>query len=74
MIDEEYCLISTLTFILAAFKMAVCHTKEEIDFESLKSKVKEVEVEFERIYKRLAKLLDSAQRQHLMVESKFDLM
>ena len=43
MIDEEYCLVSTLTFLISAFKMAVCHVKENIDFVSLQSKVLEVE-------------------------------
>ena len=70
MIDEEYCLISTLTFIISAFKMAVCYVKEDIDFMSLQNKVQEVEKMFEKVYKRLAKLLENAQRQQIMLESK----
>lgn len=46
MIDEEYCLISSLTFIIAAFKTAVCYVKEDIDFVSLQSQVRSVERSF----------------------------
>lgn len=35
LIDEEYCLISTLTFIISTFKIAACYSKEDIDFKSL---------------------------------------
>lgn len=42
MVDEEYCLISTLTFILSAFKMAISYVKDEIDMPSLQAKVEEV--------------------------------
>jgi hypothetical protein len=27
LIDEEYCLVSTLTFLISTFKMAVCYVK-----------------------------------------------
>ena len=49
--------------------MAVCYVKEDIDFMSLQNKVQEVEKMFEKVYKRLAKLLENAQRQHIMLES-----
>ena len=60
MIDEEYCLISTLTFIISAFKMAVCYVKEDLDFVGLQSKVLDVEKKFENVYRRLSKLLSAA--------------
>ena len=43
LVDEEYCLVSTLTFLLATFKRAVCHVKEDIDFQGLKKRLGIVE-------------------------------
>jgi hypothetical protein len=36
LIDEEYCLVSTLTFVLAAFKRAAGHSGEEVDLSSVR--------------------------------------
>jgi hypothetical protein len=57
LIDEEYCLVSTLTFIISTFKMAACYAKEDIDFKTLEVKIGEVESDFERVYKRLSGIL-----------------
>jgi hypothetical protein len=62
MVDEEYCLISTLTFVLSGFKMAICYVKDEIDMPSLQAKVEEAENLFEKLYKKLAKFLDQSQK------------
>ncbi len=39
-VDEEYCLVSTLTFILSAFKHAVQYVNEDLDIERLRLKIK----------------------------------
>ena len=45
-LDEEYCLVSTLTFLLAAFKRAACHAHEDIDLNKLRQRVSQVEKEY----------------------------
>lgn len=71
LIDEEYCLISTLTFVLSAFKMAICYVKEEIDMVSLQAQVDEIERSFEKSFRRLSSLLNSSQKDgSLILESK----
>ncbi len=43
LVDEEYCLVSTLTFILSGFKMAICYVKDEdLDMPSLQTKISEI--------------------------------
>jgi hypothetical protein len=34
-IDEEYCLVSTLVFVITAFKHAVSYVKEDLNVEKL---------------------------------------
>ena len=41
-VDEEYCLISTLTFIFSAFKEAVNYVNEELDTTKLLKKIEQL--------------------------------
>ena len=40
MVDEEYCLVSTLVFILSAFKNAISYVKDELNIEKLDKKIR----------------------------------
>jgi len=46
LVDEQYCLVSTLAFIFSAFKNAVSYVNEDLDEERLKLKVKNLELRF----------------------------
>ena len=40
LVDEEYCAISTLTFVYCAFKRAISYCEEDLDYDRLIPKVK----------------------------------
>ena len=42
-VDEEYCLISTLTFVLSAFKHAVNYVDEDLDTSKLLKKINDID-------------------------------
>lgn len=46
-VDEEYCLISTLVFVLVAFKHAVNYVMDDLDMPKLIARVKAIEQRFE---------------------------
>lgn len=62
-------MVSTLTFVLSTFKFAVCYVKEEIDLTGLQKKISEVEIEFERVYRRLVSAIDKNQKNSALFES-----
>ena len=61
-LDEEYCLVSTLTFVFCAFKRAVSYTEEDIDLSRLSEKVGELEMRFKTIYVRLHDLFKATSK------------
>lgn len=56
MVDEEYCLVSTLVFILSAFKNAISYVKDELNIEKLDKKIRTVQSSFNAGYQRLIEL------------------
>lgn len=56
LVDEEYCCISLLVFLLCSFKEAICHLSDDLDLEKSSQKLKYVEKDFETVFKKLSKL------------------
>lgn len=61
-VDEQYCLISTLTFVLSAFKHAVNYVNEDLDTTKLVDKLSQVENSYVGLYKKLMELFKKASK------------
>ena len=61
-LDEEYCLISTLTFVFCTFKRAISYSEEDLDLASLTKKINNLEARFKTIYIKLHDLFKTTSK------------
>lgn len=46
-VDEEYCLLSTLVFVYVAFKQAISYVDEDLDIQKLTDKLMVIDIKLE---------------------------